>query len=271
MLGFSVAIVNVLDPDDVVLSQIASRLHFDQFEVDLAGIGQPVIGADRQVDQLVFVHELHDPVQRHLGGPAHHDPVLGAVIVLLQRQPAAWPHDDPLDLVARAPVDALIIAPGAVHAAVPGRLRLMRPLELLDQLLDLVRLSLVGDQDRIAGRHDNHVVEPDHGGQMLFRAHEQVCRIDRHRPAAQAVAVRVLRAQPPHRRPLSDVRPADVGLEHRRAARSLHHRIVDRGALRLGEGVAVQNDKAEILLGEGDGLGGRRGDLWARTGSVPPA
>jgi hypothetical protein len=50
--------MDVLEAYDVVLAQVAAGLHLDQLEIDLDGIGQPVTGADRQVDRSVLVHEV---------------------------------------------------------------------------------------------------------------------------------------------------------------------------------------------------------------------
>ena len=53
---FSAAVVNILDADDVVFAEIAAGLHLDQFEIDLAGVGQTMFAADRQVNRFVFVN-----------------------------------------------------------------------------------------------------------------------------------------------------------------------------------------------------------------------
>src|SRR6185436_3871977 len=90
------ALVVVLDADDVVLAEIAAGLDFDQFELDLAGILQPVHRADRDVDRFVLVHGLDQFVDGHLCRSAHHDPVLGTVVMLLQREPPARLDDDAL-------------------------------------------------------------------------------------------------------------------------------------------------------------------------------
>ena len=68
-------------------------------------VGEAVDGADRDVDRLVLVHGLDVGADRDLGGAAHHHPVLGAMLVLLQRQRAARLHHDALDLEALAGVD----------------------------------------------------------------------------------------------------------------------------------------------------------------------
>ena len=51
--------VDVVEAHDVVLAEIAADLHLDQFERDLAGIGEPMNAADRDVDRFVFVHAAH--------------------------------------------------------------------------------------------------------------------------------------------------------------------------------------------------------------------
>ena len=45
----------VLDSLDIVLAEVAAGLHFDEFEIDLAGIFQAVPGAARHVDRFIFV------------------------------------------------------------------------------------------------------------------------------------------------------------------------------------------------------------------------
>src|ERR1700722_3060211 len=136
----SFTVIDVVDSDDVVLAEVTAGLNLDQLDVDLAWIGEPVCRANRQVDRFVLVNERHFVVERNLGGAPHDHPVLGAMVVLLQREAPARPHDNAFDLVARAPVDALIIAPGAVIAPMLSRLRMALRLEALDELFDLGRL-----------------------------------------------------------------------------------------------------------------------------------
>ena len=95
----------VLNPNDIVLAEIAAGLDLDQFQRDLAGVFQPVHGADRDVDRFVLVHGLDEFVDCHARSAPYHDPVLGAMVVLLQREATARLDDDALDLVAIAIVD----------------------------------------------------------------------------------------------------------------------------------------------------------------------
>src|SRR5271170_6706813 len=129
----SFTVIDVVDSDDVILAEIAAGLNLDQLHVDLTWIGEPVRRANRQIDRLVFVDERHFVVKRNLSGAAHDHPVLGAVVVLLQREAAARPHDNAFDLIARALVDALIIAPRPVVAPMLGRFTMALRLEALDE------------------------------------------------------------------------------------------------------------------------------------------
>src|SRR5579883_2553294 len=109
--GKSAPIVNIVEPNDVVLAQIAARLDLDQLERDAARIGQPMQRPDRDIDRLVLVHGPDFLPDRDLGGAAHHHPVLGAVMMLLQRQLAARRDGDAFDLEAIAGVDGFVKAP----------------------------------------------------------------------------------------------------------------------------------------------------------------
>ena len=78
------AAIDIIEADDIVLAQIAPRLHLDQFERDLAGIGQPMDGAQGDVGRFILVNDALLAVDRHLGGAAYHHPMLGPVHMLLQ-------------------------------------------------------------------------------------------------------------------------------------------------------------------------------------------
>src|SRR5262249_35441800 len=115
--GLRTAFINIIEPDDVVLAEITTGLHLDQFERDLAGIGEAVNRADRDISRLVLVDGFLQIADGDLRGPPHHDPVLGAVQMLLQRQDPAGGDDEALDLEAFAGVDGFIMPPGPVSAA----------------------------------------------------------------------------------------------------------------------------------------------------------
>src|ERR1700730_11290883 len=83
--------VIVLDADDVVLAEIAAGLDLDQLQLNLAGVFQSMGGADRDVDRFVLVNDLDQFIAGDMRSASHHDPVFGARVMLLQREPAARP------------------------------------------------------------------------------------------------------------------------------------------------------------------------------------
>src|SRR5690554_864360 len=98
----SAAAIGVLEPHDVVLAQITTGLHFDDFERDLAGVGEAVAFAYRDEGGFVLGEQEGSLPARDLRGAAHDDPVLGAVMMHLQAQRGAGIDDDALDLEALA-------------------------------------------------------------------------------------------------------------------------------------------------------------------------
>src|SRR5258708_35749166 len=105
------ALIVIFDPDDIVLAQITSGLNLDQFQRNLAGIFHPMGRSDWDIDRFVLVHDLDEFIDGHARRATHHDPVLGPMMMFLQREPAAWLHHDALDLMPLAHVDRLIRAP----------------------------------------------------------------------------------------------------------------------------------------------------------------
>jgi hypothetical protein len=87
---------------------------------DLAGIGEAMHRADRHIGGFDFVIEPHLLADRHLGDAAHHNAMLGAVEVLLQRQPRAGVHADAPDLVARPGIGALVNPMGGRRGGAPA-------------------------------------------------------------------------------------------------------------------------------------------------------
>src|SRR5262249_62034037 len=108
------AAIAAAQPHDVVLAEVASHLHLDQFERNLAGIGKPMNAPDGDIARLVFVHGARVIADRDLSGPLHDDPMFRAVKVLLQRERAAGLHDNALHTVTGGNVHVLVISPGTV-------------------------------------------------------------------------------------------------------------------------------------------------------------
>ena len=115
---------------------------------------------------------------RDLGGAAHHHPMLGAVVVLLQRQRAARLDHDALDLEALAAIDRLVIAPGPVTAAMVGRLGRFARLELLDQSLTSCARARQ-HQHRVGRGDDDQILDADDRGEPVIGMDTLLRRIQR--------------------------------------------------------------------------------------------
>src|SRR5688572_2968216 len=134
--GESRAAITVGHADDIVLSQIRSRLHLDQLERQLAGILQTMFGADRDVDRFVLAHDHAVLAALHDRGAMDHDPVFGAVVVLLQAELAARLHGNALHLEAVAGIDRAVVAPRPVAGDVLVGLGAVALAQRLDQAGD---------------------------------------------------------------------------------------------------------------------------------------
>src|SRR5579885_3479579 len=78
------AAVGVLEADDVVLAEVAARLHLDQVHGLVAGVLEAMRHADGNVGRLVLAQHGDLLAARDPGGAAHDDPVFGALVVVLQ-------------------------------------------------------------------------------------------------------------------------------------------------------------------------------------------
>ena len=94
--GALTAGVDVFVANDVILAEVAARLHFDQRQRHFAGVFHAVHGAQWDVDGLVLGDELNLFTDGHFGRAFDHDPVLGSVVVALQGQRRAGVDDDAL-------------------------------------------------------------------------------------------------------------------------------------------------------------------------------
>jgi hypothetical protein len=110
----------IFKTDDVVFAQVAAGLHLDDFQRYGAGVCQAVHFAQRDVCRLVFSQKQHLVAVSNFGSSLDDNPVLGAVVVLLQTEAGTGFDLDAFDLEAPAFVDAVIPAPGAVYFAMQG-------------------------------------------------------------------------------------------------------------------------------------------------------
>src|SRR5690606_883704 len=170
--------VGVVEADDVVLAEVGTALHLDDVQLHLAGVLQAVDDPEGNIGGLVLGEQQFLVAAGHQGGAAHHDPVLGAVVVLLQGQALPGLDHDALHLEALAAVDGGVVAPGAEPLAVyPGAFAALA-FQVVDHLLDVLGALPAGDEDGIVGLDDHQVVHPEGGDQRLLGTDQAVVAVD---------------------------------------------------------------------------------------------
>ena len=118
----AVPCVDILEAHDVVFAQVATGLDLDDLQGNGPGVLQPVVAAHRDVGRLVLGDQECPIVAGHAGGAGDHDPVLGPMVVHLQRQGFTRLHAQTFDLIAPAATDGLVGPPGAMHLLVVAEL-----------------------------------------------------------------------------------------------------------------------------------------------------
>src|SRR6516165_11287139 len=114
----SLASVDILEAHDVILAQVGAGLHLDDLEGDHAGVLDAVPDANRDVGRLVLLEQEHVLATGDARGPRHHHPVLGAMVVHLQRESRTGLDLESLHLETPARLDAVVAAPGTKYLAV---------------------------------------------------------------------------------------------------------------------------------------------------------
>lgn len=109
--------IHIFKPHNVIFTQIAYRLNFDDFDRDRARISEAVNFPKRYIGGLVFTQKQHLIAIGHLGCAFDNDPVLGAVVVFLQAETSFWLDLNALDLEATTFIDTVVLAPAAMHFA----------------------------------------------------------------------------------------------------------------------------------------------------------
>ena len=73
--------VYILEANDIVLTQISTRLHFNDVQRNLAGVIDAMFRAQWNVGRLIFFEQKYLIVTGNLRGARHHNPVLGAMMM----------------------------------------------------------------------------------------------------------------------------------------------------------------------------------------------
>ena len=142
------------------------------------------------------------------------------------------------------------------------RLRMGFLAQLRDQLLDEPGLGLRGDEYGIRGRDDDDVVDADHRSEVLALAMDQAAPgLDEFHAAAHSIAQRITRQDVPDRIPGADIGPGEGDRQDSGAIGPLHHRVIDGGLRRAGEGGGIQAQEIEIARRLVEGRACRGQDL----------
>ncbi|RMO06447.1 hypothetical protein ALQ47_05268 [Pseudomonas cichorii] len=242
------ATVDIFVTLDVVFTQVAARLDFDDFQRDLARVFQAVYRSDRDVGRLVFSQQEHVLVAGNLSRAGYHDPVLGAVVVHLQGEAGARFDRDALDLEAAAHVHRVVGAPRTIDFQMVLGFAAALLVERVDHLLDALDLVLVGDHHGVLGFDDHDVVQTDHRDQFAVAVDHAVAAVLNDDVAFGDVAVAVFFMHFPQRRPAADIAPASRQRHDAGALGFFHDGVVDGVVRAAGEGRRIDVDGTAIVL-----------------------
>ncbi len=114
------AAVIVGEANDIVFAQVIAGLNLDEVQINDAGVSQAVAGALGDIDGFIRENHFFQVVAFDLGSTGNDHPMLGTVVVHLQRQRAAGIDNDLLDLKQRPTGDGFVGAPGALRPHMLG-------------------------------------------------------------------------------------------------------------------------------------------------------
>ena len=172
--------------------------------------------------------------------------MLGAMVVHLQRQPAALLHHDSFDLVAPTLIKRLVRAPGPVHLQVIFSHSGSDLLEPLHDLSQPVPILAPRYKDRIIGRHDDHVFESEQCDELFFGHDIGIAAINKYRRTLCGIAGGIPLRQFPYRLPRTHIRPTECDGHDHRLAGTLHQGVIDRFCRCARKGLRIKGDEIEI-------------------------
>ena len=153
--------VIILEPDDIVFFKILAQLHLDHFERDHTGIFEPVPDPAPDKRTLSLPEQFCFAVKFHFGRPAHDHPVLAPVVVELEGEFLPGLDRHTLDLVAVRILKHSVGSPGPVDLPVEPGDRVVLFFEPSDEVLDLLRASVIAYEECIGRVHYHEVVHAD--------------------------------------------------------------------------------------------------------------
>src|SRR5882762_9835589 len=217
-----------------------------------------MLHADRDVGRLVLFEKEHLLATRDARRAGHHDPVLGAVMMQLQRERRAGVYLQAFHLEARPVLDAVVAAPGTEHLPMQRILGAPQLFQPQHQLLHVLYVILRRHQHRVLGLDDHVVLESHRGHQAALGIQVAPVGVFAEHVPAYDVTVRVGVARLVERRPGADITPARLERHHYRIRGLFHDGIVDRVGWARLEGRGV--DAGEIQI-RGRAAKRRRADL----------
>ena len=170
----SLPAVLVVEPHDVVLFQVLTQLHFDDFEWDDTGVFQPVLHPGVHERALAFPEQAGLPVEFDLCRAPYYNPVLAPVMMELQGESLSRLDRDPLDLVIRGVFEHRVRSPWPVDLPVELCHRVIIFVVPADQILDLFRMPVIADEEGIDGVHNHKVADADEPDMLPGSPHEIV-------------------------------------------------------------------------------------------------
>ena len=120
-----------------------------------------MFGAKRDVNGLIFGHQLNSVVNRHPCRTGHHDPVFRSVMVALQRQRRPRLDHNAFHLKAVGQRQRLKPTPRPMVTRKGFCLGRLVGLQTLDGDLDILRPAFVGDQHGVGHGDGDQVVQTD--------------------------------------------------------------------------------------------------------------
>ena len=232
-------------------------MHLDQFHGNLAGVAQAVAGSQGDVGALVLAHQFLDAVLLHQGGALHHHPVFSAMVVHLEREAGSGLHLDLLHLPAIPFHHAVVMAPGAVDAAVGLAFRGPLPFEAPHDRLHLLGPVAVGHQHHVVGFDHHQILHAEAHHEAVFTAEVAVAGVFADHPAPQYVALGILFPGFPESAPAAHIAPVGIERQHGAAVGFFHHGHIEGHIGTVGEGLPLQPQEFEVraVLVEGGAAG----------------
>lgn len=106
----------VFKAHNIILSQVRSALHLNDFQRRTARIDKTMLGAKRDICGLIFTQHNRGFSNGDLAHAFHYDPMLGAMVMQLQRKRRTGVDHNPLHLEPLTQRKRFIPTPGTKHA-----------------------------------------------------------------------------------------------------------------------------------------------------------